>query len=92
MPKLLHIACSPRRDSASGAAAAAFLEAFREARPAYDIDALDLWREGLPEFNQDMIDAKDAVQRGVAFTDPSARGLGDHRAHGGALRAWPTGC
>jgi FMN-dependent NADH-azoreductase len=69
MAKLLHIACSPRADSASGAAARAFVDAFRRARPAYEIDALDLWREGLPEFNQDMIDAKDAVQRGAAFTE-----------------------
>jgi len=39
------------------------------AQPAYDIDTLDLWREGLPEFNQDMIAAKDAVQRGADFSD-----------------------
>ena len=69
MPKLLHIACSPRRESVSGAAAAAFLETFRVARPAWEIDALDLWREGLPEITQDLIDAKDAVQRSAAFTD-----------------------
>jgi len=69
MAKLLHIACSPRAASASGAAARAFVEAFRQARPAYEIDALDLWREGLPEFDRDMLDAKDAVQRGAAFTE-----------------------
>jgi FMN-dependent NADH-azoreductase len=69
MAKLLHIACSPRADSASAAAARGFVEAFRRSRPAYEIDALDLWREGLPEFNQDMLDAKDAVQRGAAFTE-----------------------
>jgi FMN-dependent NADH-azoreductase len=68
MPKLLHIACSPRAESASGAAAQAFLERFRAARPSFEIDALDLWREGLPEFNRDMLDAKDAVQRGQTFT------------------------
>ena len=69
MPKLLHIACSPRADSASKRAALAFVEAFGQARPAWEIDTLDLWREGLPEFSQDMLDAKDAVQRGAAFTD-----------------------
>lgn len=69
MAKLLHIACSPRADSASGAAARAFVEAFRKGRPAYEIDTLDLWREGLPEFNKEMLDAKDAVQRGATFTD-----------------------
>jgi FMN-dependent NADH-azoreductase len=54
----------------SGAAARAFVERFREARPTFEIDTLDLWREGLPEFNQAMLEAKDAVQRGQSFTDP----------------------
>lgn len=72
MPKLLHIACSPRPDSSSGAAAQAFLARFRETRPGFEIDALDLWREGLPEFNQDMIEAKDAVQRSATFTPRQA--------------------
>jgi FMN-dependent NADH-azoreductase len=67
MPKLLHIACSPRADSASGAAAQAFLAAFRAHRPSWEIDALDLWREGLPEIDLEMLDAKDAVQRGASF-------------------------
>jgi FMN-dependent NADH-azoreductase len=70
MPKLLHLACSPRPDSVSGAAARAFVERFREARPAWEIDGLDLWREGLPEFNQAMLEAKDAVQRGQSFSEP----------------------
>ena len=69
MPKLLHLACSPRVESASGAAARAFLQRFCEARPSFEIDTLDLWREGLPEFNQSMLEAKDAVQRGLRFTD-----------------------
>lgn len=69
MPKLLHIACSPRADTSSGAAARAFIDKFRAARPSYEVDLLDLWREGLPEFNQDMIAAKDAVQRGQGFND-----------------------
>jgi FMN-dependent NADH-azoreductase len=68
VPKLLHIACSPRTNSASAAAAQVFVDAFCNSRPAWEIDALDLWREGLPEFNQDMLDAKDAVMRGAAFT------------------------
>ncbi len=72
VPKLLHIACSPRPDSSSGAAAQSFLARFRQARPGFEIDGLDLWREGLPEFNQDMIEAKDAVQRGVSFTPRQA--------------------
>jgi FMN-dependent NADH-azoreductase len=67
MPKLLHIACSPRAGSASAAAARAFLEAFRAHRPDWEIDVLDLWREGLPEIDLDMIEAKDAVQRGASL-------------------------
>ena len=67
MPKLLHIACSPRPESVSGSAALAFVERFREARPSWEIDGLDLWREGLPEFNHAMLEAKDAAQRGQSF-------------------------
>jgi len=69
MPKLMHIACSPRGDSTSGAGARAFLEIFRAARPNWDIDDLDLWREGLPEVNQAMLDAKEAVMTGRDLTD-----------------------
>jgi FMN-dependent NADH-azoreductase len=69
VPKLMHIICSPRADSASGAAARAFIERFSAARPTYDVDTLDLWREGLPEFDAEMIAAKDAVLRGASFTE-----------------------
>ena len=69
MPKLLHIACSPRAGSSSGAAARELIELFRVRRPNFDIDSLDLWREGLPDFDSRMIAAKDAVQRLVSFTD-----------------------
>jgi FMN-dependent NADH-azoreductase len=65
----MHIACSPRGDSSSGAAARGFIERFRAARPDYEIDGLDLWREGLPEFDAQMIAAKDAVLRGASFSD-----------------------
>lgn len=68
MAKLLHIACSPRAESASGAAAGAFLEIFRATRSSWEIDVLDLWRDGLPELNQDMLGAKDAVRRGATFS------------------------
>ena len=69
MPKLLHISCSPRGASVSGAAATVFIERFRQAKPTWEIDVLDLWREGLPEFNQDMLEAKDAVMAGRDFTN-----------------------
>ena len=58
MPKLLHLRCSPRLGSASSAAAEAFLAKFREARPAWDIDLQDLWRETLPEFDGAALEAK----------------------------------
>ena len=73
MPKLLHIAGSPRADSVSNAAARAFIERFCEARSAWEIDVLDLWREGLPEVDQALLDAKDAVQRGLPFSDSQAQ-------------------
>ena len=50
MPKLLHLACSPRADSESAAGARVFMESFRKARPDWEIDAMNLWREPLPEF------------------------------------------
>jgi FMN-dependent NADH-azoreductase len=50
VPKLLHLACSPRADSESAAGARVFMESFRKARPDWEIDAMNLWREPLPEF------------------------------------------
>ena len=58
MPKLFHLRCSPRLDSASSAAAEAFLVKFREFRPSWDIDLQDLWRETLPEFDGAALEAK----------------------------------
>ena len=51
MPKLFHLNCSPRADSESSAGARGVSStAFRQARPDWDIDVMDLWREHLPEF------------------------------------------
>jgi FMN-dependent NADH-azoreductase len=69
VPKLLHLSCSPRGDSTSGVGAQAFLARFHQARPTWDVDVLDLWREGLPEFNGAMMEAKDAILAGRSFTD-----------------------
>ncbi len=68
MPKLLHLRCSPRPDSESSAGADAFLARFREAKPNFDIDVMDLWRERLPEFDATAANAKSAVQAGRTFT------------------------
>ncbi|MBR1120545.1 NAD(P)H-dependent oxidoreductase [Bradyrhizobium lablabi] len=69
MPKLLHIACSPRADSESAAAARVFLDRFRTARPDWDIDAMNLWKDYLPEFEGYILEAKYSRIGGRGFTD-----------------------
>jgi FMN-dependent NADH-azoreductase len=69
MPKLLHLACSPRVDSESAAGARIFLDRFRQTRPDWDVDVMDLWRDSLPEFSGPLLDAKYARIRGLAFTE-----------------------
>ncbi|WP_298274049.1 FMN-dependent NADH-azoreductase [uncultured Bradyrhizobium sp.] len=69
MPKLLHVACSPRADSESAAGARAFLDQFNKVRPDWEIDALNLWRERLPEFEGDVLEAKYARIGGRAFSN-----------------------
>ena len=69
MPKLLHLACSPRADSESAAGARVFLDHFRKARPDWDIDLMDLWHDHLPEFSGAIVEAKYARLKGQAFTD-----------------------
>ena len=75
MAKLLHIACSPRPDSESGAGARIFVERFRQARPDWDIDVMDLWREQLPEFAGPLMEAKYARMNGQAFSDAQRDGF-----------------
>ena len=69
MPKLFHLTCSPRAESESSAGARIFLDRFREARPGWDIDEMNLWRDHLPEFDGSILDAKYARMNGRAFTD-----------------------
>jgi FMN-dependent NADH-azoreductase len=69
MPKLFHLNCSPRADSESAAGARVFLDGFRKARPDWDIDVMNLWREHLPEFEGYVLEAKYARMNGRAFTD-----------------------
>jgi FMN-dependent NADH-azoreductase len=70
VPKLFHLRCSPRPGSASSAGAETFLAQFRQARPAWDIDLQDLWRETLPEFDGEALEAKYARLAGRPFSDP----------------------
>src|SRR6201994_3034214 len=69
MPKLFHLNCSPRADSESAAGARVFVDGFREARPDWDIDVMNLWRDHLPEFEGYVLEAKYARMAGRAFTD-----------------------
>ena len=48
-----------------------FVDRFRKARPDWDIDEMDLWREQLPEFTGAMLDAKYARMDGRGFTSTS---------------------
>jgi FMN-dependent NADH-azoreductase len=77
VPKLLHLACSPRADSESAAGARVFLDQFRRMRPDWDIDLMDLWRDHLPEFTGAILDAKYARLTGRAFTDAQRDGFAE---------------
>ena len=69
MPKLFHLSCSPRADAESSAGAKVFVDRFREARPDWDIDVMNLWRDHLPEFEGYVLEAKYARINRRAFTD-----------------------
>ena len=69
MPKLFHLNCSPRGDSESAAGARVFLDGFHKARPDWDIDVMNLWRDHLPEFEGYVLEAKYVRMNGRAFTD-----------------------
>jgi FMN-dependent NADH-azoreductase len=69
VPKLFHLSCSPRADSESSAGARIFLDAFRKARPDWEIDVMNLWKDHLPDFEGYILEAKYARMGGRAFTD-----------------------
>jgi FMN-dependent NADH-azoreductase len=69
VPKRFHLRCAPRAASESSAGAEAFVARFREARPNWDIDVMDIWRESLPEFDGAALEAKYARLSGCAFSD-----------------------
>ena len=65
MPRLLHIASSPRGErSESAALAATFLDRYRELDPLAEIDTFDLWDGTLPEFGPAAAAAKMTVFAG----------------------------
>src|SRR5882762_4157982 len=56
---LLNIQSSPRGPrSASIAVADAFLQAYRHACPEFTVDTQNVWKENLPDFDQEDIGAK----------------------------------
>jgi FMN-dependent NADH-azoreductase len=69
MPKLFHLSCSPRTDSESSAGAKIFIDRFREVRPDWDIDVMNLWKDYLPEFEGYILEAKYTRLGGRALTD-----------------------
>ena len=69
MPKLLHIACSSRAGSESAAGARVFLDHFRKAHPDWEIDAMNLWRDPLPEFEGYVLEAKYARMGSTPLTN-----------------------
>jgi FMN-dependent NADH-azoreductase len=69
MSKLTYIEASPLKSrSHTIAVATAFLEAYRAAHPADEIEKIDLWQTQLPPFDGETIEAKFAVLRSKQFT------------------------
>jgi FMN-dependent NADH-azoreductase len=65
MTKLLYVVGSPRgENSESTAIADAFLEAYRDGNPAVEVDIVDLWREPLPVYGPNGVEAKMSVFAG----------------------------
>jgi FMN-dependent NADH-azoreductase len=65
MPRLLHIAASPRRErSESAALATTFLDRYRELDPLATVDTFDLWDGTLPGFGPAAAAAKMTVFAG----------------------------
>nr|AQQ74417.1 hypothetical protein [uncultured bacterium] len=74
MAAVLHIEASPLKErSHTTAVARAFLDAYREANPADEIERIDLWSEPLPPFDAATIEAKFAVLRKKVFSAEQER-------------------
>jgi FMN-dependent NADH-azoreductase len=69
MKKLLHIQASPRGErSASMRVANAYIDAMRANGSAGSVDTLDIWKEPLPPFDGDALEAKYAGLAGQTFS------------------------
>jgi FMN-dependent NADH-azoreductase len=70
MPRLLYIEASPRKTrSESIAVANQFLDAYRAKNPGAEVVTLDLWAQPLPEFHDDVLNAKYAILHGLPHDD-----------------------
>ncbi len=73
MAKLLYIEASPRKArSASIQVARAFLDAYRAAHPADQVETLDLWQTPLPELDETLINARYALIQGEGHSSEQA--------------------
>lgn len=73
MGRLLYVEGSPRKErSLSIFAAEAFLDAYALGHPQDTIDVLDIWKEALPAFDQDALEAKYAGIEGNERTPAQA--------------------
>ncbi|MDN5001288.1 FMN-dependent NADH-azoreductase [Bradyrhizobium sp. GCM10027634] len=77
MAKLLHLSCSPRAESESSAGAGVFLDSFRQTRPDWDVDVVDIWRESMPEFAGPIVEAKYARMKKQSFNEAQRHGFAE---------------
>ena len=62
MTKLLYIESSPRKKRSSSIEVAhSFFDEYKKQHTNTEVEVLDLWKEPLPEFDNDIIDAKYAI-------------------------------
>ncbi len=74
MARVLHVQASPMGQlSFSARVAAAFFDAYRAARPADQVETLDLWQTDLPAFDFTAASGKYKIMRGLAHGAEEAR-------------------
>jgi FMN-dependent NADH-azoreductase len=67
--RILHIIGSPRTTlSASRGVTEAYVSAYKARSPDVEVDVLDVWRDKMPEFNDDVMNAKYAALHGLERT------------------------
>jgi FMN-dependent NADH-azoreductase len=70
MTHILHIMGSPRtNDTASGEVARTYINAYASNAANCEIDTLDVWKEHLPDFDEEVMNAKYAGIYGQALTE-----------------------